>query len=241
MNLINRRLFCCTVVLSTYAMLGITACGVISIEEIPASTATPFAQLAANLTATFTPYPTYAEPTMTATLTLTPTLDPAAPLATPSVLGAATTQAKIEQADDVPFLLDQLIHDYREPQPDLPLALKPYTLHESEVIWDNWWCAVGDALLTESLTQVSFHYSINEQPLDPSQAYIYQRKMSWGSTCQVTAFYLSGWAAGTHKLTYTYTLAKPFNDGLKDYPAGNYTTIFEIHVDNPLPAPTPSQ
>lgn len=210
-------------------LLLVAACGPITISEITPTTP-PTAPPPLTATPSLTPLPTYAPPTETPTPTATPTPDPAAGPRIPFVHTSEEAKAVISNDEEIPWLVNTLLGDFRLGTRAEPLVLS-VTIDTAAITWDNWWCATSDAVLQGNLAVMEFKYEINDELLETeAQAYQFTQYLTYGDACQVTSFYLSDWPPGEHDLKYTFSFTGNVSDGRQVYGAGDYVTIYRVTV-----------
>ena len=133
---------------------------------------------------------------------------------------------------DTPWLISDIIKNDREPaSPDSPLSLSA-DINGQSLMWDNWWCAASESLLSGNLAVMQFDYSINDEPVGAELGTTFSQHLQDGSVCSVTIFYITDLPNGTHNLEYSYAVTGNINDGYRVYGPGKYRKIYSITVDN---------
>ena len=96
-------------------------------------------------------------------------------------------------------------------------------------IWPFYWCASDEDTLAENLRFLTVHFFVDDFPVAPAAILQFDQASSdWD--CRLWTTMISGWQAGTEvSLTIRYSFSQDVDDGIREYPAGDYS--FELEAD----------
>lgn len=151
------------------------------------------------------------------------------PSAPPKI--ASTSEAASAFSAQASFLEDKAREKYTPEQVSVPGVLT-YTipLAKSEtLIWAYYWCTTTKEVLAQNFSQIEVRFELNgeEVPLD---RFAVAELASGGNQCRIIYTALSGWTSGEHQLTTKVTFKTAINDGMDDYPAGEYVSNYSVFV-----------
>ncbi|GAB4499854.1 MAG: hypothetical protein OHK003_17470 [Anaerolineales bacterium] len=151
------------------------------------------------------------------------------PSAPPKI--ASTSEAASAFSAQASFLEDKAREKYTPEQVSVPGVLT-YTipLAKSEtLIWAYYWCTTTKEVLAQNFSQIEVRFELNgeEVPLDQ---FAVAELASGGNQCRIIYTALSGWTSGEHQLTTTVTFKTAINDGMDDYPAGEYVSNYSVFL-----------
>lgn len=222
-------------------LLILTACGPVSVrwvEETPTVVIAELPTVQVVRSATPSPYPTYVDPTATPEPTATPTPDYGDLPPGPAIAPSDVAQEQAAQRQN-PFLLTDMVQDFRDPERDTPLALTA-ELNTPAITWDNWWCAANENTLSRNLDQdMDVTYWINNAEVPQELAYSFLQWRNNGTVCRVTVFFLDNWPAGEHTLEYRRVLADDVSDGYESFAPGTYSVVYSVTAPEPAPEAAP--
>ncbi|HNN14564.1 MAG TPA: S41 family peptidase, partial [Anaerolineales bacterium] len=101
----------------------------------------------------------------------------------------------------------------------IPLA-KPQTL-----IWAYYWCTTTTDILKQNFSQINVKFTLNGEEI-PLDQFAVTELESGGNQCRIVYTALSDWQPGEHQLSTAVTFKTSINDGMGDYPAGDYVSEY---------------
>ncbi|MBI2331353.1 MAG: hypothetical protein HYU84_04180 [Chloroflexi bacterium] len=151
------------------------------------------------------------------------------PSAPPKIASVGETESAFSAG--TAFLEDKKREEYTAEETSIPGVLT-YTvpLVKSEtLIWAYYWCTTTKEILDQNFSQIDVTFELNgeEVPLDQ---FAVAELPSGGNQCRIIYTALSDWKSGEHHLTTTVTFKSPINDGMGDYPAGDYVSEYSVFV-----------
>ncbi|MFZ5922277.1 MAG: S41 family peptidase [Chloroflexota bacterium] len=154
-------------------------------------------------------------------------IEPSGP---PAMLGQVEAEAALSSGAG--FLEQKAREEYTEADVSKPGTLT-YTvaLSESEpLIWNYYWCATSQDVLVENFKNIELYFELDgeEIPLDEMQ--LFETTTQTNLFCRVYYAALTDWPAGEHHLVVRATFKKVINDGVSDYPAGEYIYDYKVYV-----------
>jgi hypothetical protein len=90
------------------------------------------------------------------------------------------------------------------------------------------WCTTTEEILKQNVQHMKVTLYFDDEPLESDVVHPLSLTRSDGLVCVDFGALLSGWTNGEYKLKAVATFADKINDGLADYPAGDY--VFEYNV-----------
>lgn len=151
------------------------------------------------------------------------------PSAPPKI--ASVSEAESAFAGGAGFLEDKAREQYGAEEVSVPGVLT-YTvpLAESEtLIWAYYWCTTTTEILQQNFSQIDVTFTLNGEEVAQDQ-FAVAELASGGNQCRIIYTALSDWQPGEHQLQTSVTFNSPINDGMGEYPAGDYTSIFNVYV-----------
>ncbi|MBV6392090.1 MAG: hypothetical protein KPEEDBHJ_01307 [Anaerolineales bacterium] len=150
---------------------------------------------------------------------------------TPSAPPRVASQSEAENAlsGGAPFLEDKAREQYSSEETSAPGVLAytvPLTKSET-LIWGYFWCATTQEVLDQNFTQIEINFEMNGEAV-PLDKFVITDMPSGENQCRVIFTALSDWKSGEHHLTTAVTFKAPINDGMGDYPAGDYISEYSV-------------
>lgn len=144
---------------------------------------------------------------------------------------ASKEEAENALSGGAAFLEDKAREKYAPEEVSVP-GVFAYTipLAKSEtLVWGYFWCTTTTAILDQNFSQISLSFELNgeEVPLDN---FVTADLPSGDTQCRVIYTALSDWKPGEHHLTTAATFKTPINDGMGEYPAGDYISEYSVFV-----------
>jgi C-terminal processing protease CtpA/Prc len=152
---------------------------------------------------------------------------------TPSAPPKIASQSEAESAlsAGAPFLEDKAREQYAPEEVSAP-GVFTYTipLTKSEtLVWGYFWCTTTQEILDQNFTQIEVNFELNGEAV-PLDKFVITDLPSGGNQCRVIFTALSDWKPGEHQLTTAVTFKTPINDGMSEYPAGDYVSEYSVFV-----------
>ncbi len=152
---------------------------------------------------------------------------------TPSASPKLSTKEEAESAlsAGAEFLDAKAREQYPPEEASVPGELT-YTvpLEKSEtLIWAYYWCASTKETLAQNFSQINVTFEMNGEVV-PLDQFAVSELESGGNQCRVIYTALSDWQSGEHHLTTSVTFKSAINDGMGDYPAGDYISKYSVFV-----------
>jgi hypothetical protein len=91
------------------------------------------------------------------------------------------------------------------------------------------WCTTTPQLLQQNDRQIKWSLTVDSQPVDLQKLFISNEQFS-DRVCKSSAGLIRNWPGTQHKIVTTMTISQKINDGFNDYPAGDYTDIYNVTV-----------
>lgn len=100
---------------------------------------------------------------------------------------------------------------------------------EQTLIWAYAWCTTTADILNQNFQNIELTFVLNGKtiPLDQLRT---DDLPAGGQQCRLYYTALSKWMPGEHRLTITATFKTKINDGMSDYPAGDYIMDYTVYV-----------
>jgi hypothetical protein len=152
---------------------------------------------------------------------------------TPSAPPKFASQEEAENAlsGGAAFLEDKAREQYAPEEVSVP-GVFTYTvpLAKSEtLVWGYFWCTTTTEILDQNFTQIEVKFELNGEAV-PLDKFVTADLPSGDTQCRVIYTALSDWKPGEHHLTTAATFKTPINDGMGDYPAGDYISEYSVFV-----------
>jgi hypothetical protein len=152
---------------------------------------------------------------------------------TPSAPPKIASQSESESAlsAGAPFIEDKAREQYSPEEVSVPGVLTytiPLTKSET-LIWGYFWCTTTQEVLDQNFTQIEVNFELNGEAV-PLDKFVITDLPSGGNQCRVIFTALSDWKPGEHYLTTAVTFKTPVNDGMSEYPAGDYVSEYSVFV-----------
>jgi C-terminal processing protease CtpA/Prc len=144
---------------------------------------------------------------------------------------ATLSEAQDALASQVPFLEDIARESYDATafsQPGTVVYTVPLG-DEQSVIWGYAWGAPDATTLEENFENIKLKFTLDGQDVSEDLFNVTEVDAN-GKTYRFIYTSLSNWPAGEHHLTTTVTFMSPLNDGVQDYPAGDYILEYTVYV-----------
>lgn len=151
------------------------------------------------------------------------------PSAPPKI--ASTSEAASAFSSQANFLEDKAREQYTAEQVSVP-GILTYTvpLSKSEtLIWAYYWCTTTKEILDQNFSQIEVEFELSEEAV-PLEQFAVAELPSGGNQCRIIYTALSDWTSGEHQLVTTVTFKSSINDGMGDYPAGEYVSEYSVFV-----------
>ncbi len=177
-----------------------------------------------------TPTPTPIPPTAT------PVPPTATPVPPPTLSSPSDTKAIVEGNNPPSTLGSLATEEYSEADLQQVNRTFPYTIQLASnlrALWEAGWCATTQAILDQNMKQMTFAFSMNGQPVAPSQFYevTFEGTDESGKAvaCHAWGTVVSNWPKGAATVLQTVqTIASKINNGRSDYDAGQQTFIYTV-------------
>ncbi|MCB9145020.1 MAG: peptidase S41 [Anaerolineales bacterium] len=152
---------------------------------------------------------------------------------TPSAPPKIATQAESENAfaAGAKFVEDKKRETYTDAELSSPGVLT-YTvpLAKSEtLIWAYYWCTTTTEILDQNFSQIEVQFELNGQVV-PLDQFAVNDLPAGGNQCRIIYTALSDWQTGENTLKTSVTFKSKINDGMGDYEAGDYVSIYSVFV-----------
>ncbi|MCE7861512.1 MAG: hypothetical protein DYG86_17230 [Chloroflexi bacterium CFX2] len=152
---------------------------------------------------------------------------------TPSAPPKIASQDEAENAfsSAAAFLEDKAREQYSPEEVSQP-GVFAYTipLAKSEtLIWGYFWCTTTQEILDQNFSQIEVNFELNDESV-PLDKFVIADLPSGATQCRVIYTALSDWKSGEHHLTTSATFKTPINDGMSEYPAGDYVSEYSVFV-----------
>ena len=151
------------------------------------------------------------------------------PSAPPKV--ASTSEAESAFAAQASFIEEKAREQYAPEDTSVP-GILTYTvpLAKSEtLIWAYYWCTTTKEVLDQNFNQIDVAFELNGEAV-PLEQFAVTELESGGNQCRIIYTALSDWTPGEHHLTTTATFNGVVNDGMAEYPAGDYVSKFDVYI-----------
>lgn len=151
------------------------------------------------------------------------------PSASPKIASPAEAEAAFSSG--AAFIDDKVKEQYSDTEVSVPGVLT-YTapLAKSEtLIWAYYWCTTTKEVLDQNFSQINLQFELNGEVV-PLDQFATADLPSGGNQCRIIYTALSDWKSGEHHLTTSVTFKTPINDGMSDYPAGDYVSEYSVFV-----------
>lgn len=151
------------------------------------------------------------------------------PSAPPKI--ASVSEAESAFSAQAGFIEDKAREKYTADQVSVP-GVFPYTipLTKSEtLIWAYYWCTSTTDVLKQNFSQIEVKFELNGEVV-PNDKFAVTELEANGTQCRIIYTALSEWKSGEHHLTTSVTFKTPLNDGMGDYPAGDYISEYSVFV-----------
>ncbi|HNC07914.1 MAG TPA: hypothetical protein PLX14_04365, partial [Anaerolineales bacterium] len=151
------------------------------------------------------------------------------PSAPPKI--ASPEEAENAFAAQESFIDEKAREQYSAEEASVPGVLT-YTvpLAKSEtLIWAYFWCTTTTDVLEQNFSQIDVTFTLNGEEI-PLEQFAVTDLESGGNQCRIIYTALSEWQPGEHHLTTSITFKSKINDGMSDYPAGDYVSEYSVYV-----------
>jgi C-terminal processing protease CtpA/Prc len=129
------------------------------------------------------------------------------------------------------FLDTAAREQYTDADYAVPGVLKfTVALSRSEtLIWGYAWCATDAETLEQNFQRIRLKFTLAGKEVSADQFNSFDVE-SGGQQCRLVYAALTDWQPGEHRLSTTVTFTDTINDGLSDYPAGDYIYDYTVYV-----------
>lgn len=114
---------------------------------------------------------------------------------------------------------------------------------KTPVYFSYGWCTTTEDILKNNFEHIKVKLSFNDDALGSDVIHPLSFTRPDGLVCLDYGVLMSGWPAGKYKLEAAATFDQKINDGLADYPAGDYVFVYNVTVEEGAatsPTATPS-
>lgn len=155
---------------------------------------------------------------------------PTQPMKSPVIASRAETNNAVNEAIPTLRSLAEESYSYEERNRVGNRLTYTVTLKENDRALVNYgWCATTKEILENNLSNMKLTFTIEGQEIDPSLVFG-QYTTEDALECHTQYLLLKDWAPGRYTLTQTTTLVKAIHDGESEFPAGTFTTIYDVTV-----------
>lgn len=167
---------------------------------------------------------------------LLPGMIPLTPIPTvPAPKMEASSDALIERLNGQDWVFLQALAEEQYTEEDYA---RPGTLTYTVNITDNTptyfnygWCATTEEILAQNFEHIRVRLRYNGEELDSDLVHVITFTRSDGLRCASFGTLLSDWPAGEFQLEVIATFDEQINDGLADYEAGDYVSVYNVTVE----------
>lgn len=93
------------------------------------------------------------------------------------------------------------------------------------------WCTTTEEILQQNFEHIKVTLYFNDKELGNDVVHPVSLKRADGLVCVDFGVMMSDWPNGTYKLEAVSTFDEKINDGLADYEAGDYISIYNVTVE----------
>ncbi len=97
------------------------------------------------------------------------------------------------------------------------------------LIWAYYWCTTTTEVLEQNFSQIEVQFELNGQVV-PMDKFAVTDLPNGGNQCRIMYAALSDWQSGENTLKTSVTFKSKINDGMGDYEAGDYVSIYSVFV-----------
>jgi len=151
------------------------------------------------------------------------------PSAPPKI--ASTTESENAFSAGAKFVDDKARESYTDEQLSMPGTLT-YTVplaKSDTLIWAYFWCASTTDVLKQNFSQIDVQFELNGQPV-LADKFAVTDLPNGGNQCRIIYAALSDWQPGENTLVTSATFKSKINDGMSDYAAGDYVSVYSVYV-----------
>ncbi len=91
------------------------------------------------------------------------------------------------------------------------------------------WCTTTPVILDQNFEHIQFLIDVDDEPVDVGSLYVYNESLS-GQVCRAIVGIVRQWPLGEHIIRVNMHFDAAINDGMGDYPAGDYVDVFNVTV-----------
>lgn len=155
---------------------------------------------------------------------------PTWPIKSPVIASQAETNNAVNESVPTLHSLAEESYSYEERNRVGNRLTYTVTLKENDRALVNYgWCATTKEILESNLSNMKITFTLEGQEIDPS-AVFGQYTTEDSLDCHSQYLLLKDWLPGHYTITQTTTLLKAIHDGETEFPAGAFTTIYDITV-----------
>lgn len=92
------------------------------------------------------------------------------------------------------------------------------------------WCTTTTTILQENDQHITWNLTVDYQPIDVKRLYVWNSQTS-NLICKTSVGLIRHWTGTQHTIIMTMTVKQKINDGLNDYPSGDYTDVYNVTVN----------
>jgi hypothetical protein len=145
----------------------------------------------------------------------------------------APTKITIEsyqpQPGDQYPVLQNLVPNWQDPAAPGSQTYDTMVSANQPVLVSSGWCTTTKTVLDQNFQHIQYLVEVNGQSVNTNS--LSQGSQSeLGKSCKDFTGIIRAWPAGKHTIKITMRLDAKINDGWNDYPAGDYTEIYNISV-----------
>jgi len=100
---------------------------------------------------------------------------------------------------------------------------------ERNVAFASLWCPSDEQTLADTLQVMTLELNVDGFDISLDNVYTTESHDD-DMSCATSKAILLGWSVGEHHIRWTYTFAEDFDDGYGSYPAGSYSSDYQINV-----------
>ena len=170
--------------------------------------------------------PNITSPSILATPTLIPA--PVAPTEAPAQILVEPYLPQV--GDDYPAL-QGLVSNYQGSSvPGIQTWNLTVNTNQSTLIYMGW-CTTTETVLDQNFQHIQYLVEVDGRAIDAGNLYtLYEQDSTLNGYCKSYAGLIRTWPTGKHTIKIIMRMDAQINDGWSDYPAGDYTDIYNITV-----------
>ena len=103
--------------------------------------------------------------------------------------------------------------------------------NDKPVYFSYGWCTTTHDILQQNLQHITVQLYLNDQKLGSDVAHSFAYGLANGQVCDDVGVLMSDWPPGEYHLKAIATFDAKINDGMGDYPAGDYIYDYTVTVN----------